>query len=183
MNEKTVELRTEHLLPRPFRLEDIDDVFEYATDGEWARYMPTAPQSYTHRDAEEFLVGAILTPWKTNPIFSIVLDSKVIGGISVRVDVQNETVELGYSIGRSYWGQGLMPEASETVVDWAFEELVLAKVHARADLSNIGSQRVMEKLGMARKGVLRSHGKRNGERIDYVYYDLLREEWEERGRR
>jgi len=93
------------------------------------------------------------------PDFSIVLDSKVIGGISGRVDVQNETGELGYSIGRSYWGQGLMPEASETVVDWAFEELVLAKVLAGADLRNIGSQRVMEKLGMTREGVLRSHGK------------------------
>ena len=93
------------------------------------------------------------------PDFSIVLDSKVIGGISGRVDVQNETGELGYSIGRSYWGQGLMPEASETVVDWAFEELVLAKVLAGADLRNIGSQRVMEKLGMTREGVLRSYGK------------------------
>ena len=178
--DKTVELKTERLLLRPFRLEDVDGVFEYAADEEWARYMPTVPQQYTRRDAEEFLAGAVLAPWETNPIFAIVLDSTVIGGISVRVDVQNETGELGYAIGRPYWGQGLMPEAGTAVVDWAFEEFVLAKVHARADLRNVGSQHVMEKLGMTREGVLRSHSKRRGKRVDYVYYGLLREEWEEK---
>ena len=175
-----VELTTQRLLLRPFRLGDVEDVFEYADDPELARYFPTIPIPYVRRDAEEFLAEAVLAPWETQPIFAIELDSKVIGGVSVKIDVQNETGELGYAIGRSHWGQGLVPEAGTAVVDWVFQEFGLAKVHARADLRNVGSQRVMEKVGMTREGVLRSHEKRRGVRVDYVYYGLLREEWEER---
>ena len=177
--DKTVELKTERLLLRPFKLSDVEDVFEYADDAEFAKYFPTIPVPYVRRDAEEFLAGAVLAPWETQPIFAIELDSKIIGGISVKVDVRNETGELGYAIGRPYWGQGLVPEAGVAVVDWVFEEFALAKVHARADLRNVGSQRVMEKLGMTREGVLRSQSKRRGVRVDYVYYGLLREEWQE----
>ena len=71
-----------------------------------------------------------------------------------------------------------MPEAAGAVIDWAFDELALEKVHAKADLRNVRSQRVMERLGMTREGVLRGHTRGRGERIDDVYYGLLRDEWE-----
>ena len=122
----------------------------------------------------------MLAPWETNPIFAVVLDSTVIGGINVRVNVRDETAELGYSIGRPYWGKGLMPEAAEAVIDWAFEEYSLAKVAALADLRNDRSWRVMEKLGMKREGVLRSQVKGRDGRVDNVCYGLLREEWKQR---
>ena len=83
--------------------------------------------------------------------------------------MQHETAELGF------WGQGLVPEAARAVVEWGFKERALAKVFARADARNTNSQRVMEKLGMTREGLLRSHVKGRGERID-VYYGVLRDE-------
>ena len=175
-----VELRTKRLVLRPLRLEDVDDVFAYAADREWARYLPEVPHPYVRRHAEEFVARTVLTSWETNPTFAIVLDSRVIGGINLRVDVQNETGEIGYSIGRRYWGQGLMTETAQAVVDWAFAEIALEKVFAKADLRNVGSQRVMKKLGMKREGVLRSHTKVPEERTDEVYYGILRQEWERR---
>ena len=174
------ELNTERLLLRPFRIDDVDDVLAYAADPEWARFLPPVPLDYTRRHAEEFIARAVLAPWETNPIFAVVLASTVIGGINVRVNVQDETAELGYSIGRPYWGKGLMPEAAEAVIDWAFEEYSLAKVAALAELRNERSWRVMEKLGMKREGVLRSDAKGRDGRVDNVYYGLLREEWKQR---
>ena len=86
---------------------------------------------------------------------------------------------LGYGIGALHWGRGLASEAVAAVIDWAFDQYGLAKTHARPDVRNVGSQRVMEKVGMTREGVLRSHAKRRGVRVDYVYYGLLCQEWKE----
>ncbi|MYL06055.1 MAG: GNAT family N-acetyltransferase [Gemmatimonadales bacterium] len=85
---------------------------------------------------------------------------------------------MGYSLARKHWGRGLTAEAARAVVDWGFRERGLAKVYAYADARNAQSLRVMEKLGMTREGTLRSHRTLRGERVDDVYYGLLRVEWE-----
>ena len=64
-------------------------------------------------------------------------------------------------------------------VDWAFREHELSKVYATANLRNVRSHRVMEKLGMTREGAMRPHVKVRGERVDEVHYGVLREEWQE----
>ena len=64
-------------------------------------------------------------------------------------------------------------------MDWGFREFALHKVFARADLRNVASWRVMEKLGMAREGVLRSHTRLRDEYFDDVYYGILRDEWQQ----
>jgi len=71
-----------------------------------------------------------------------------------------------------------MPEAAKAVIQWGFGERGLAKIWAKADPRNRRSWRVMEKLGMTREGLLRGHLKVRGERVDDVYYGILREEWE-----
>lgn len=179
MTEK-IELKTERLLLRPFRLGDVDDVFEYARDPEWAKYLLLRiPQPYSREDAEEFLAGAVLTSWDTNPLFAIMLDSTVIGGINLRIRPADEIAGLGYGIARTHWGKGLVPEAALAVIGWGFKQYGLTKIYATADPRNKRSHRVMEKLGMTREGVLRSHRKGREARVDEVYYGLLREEWEE----
>ena len=57
------ELRTEHLLLRPFELADVDDVFEYAADTEWAKYLDKVPQPFTRRDAEVRVARNVLESW------------------------------------------------------------------------------------------------------------------------
>lgn len=178
MTEPT-ELRTERLLLRPFKLEDVDDVYVYAKDPEWAQYLLLPiPQPYTRRNAEEFVARQVLADWSTNPDFAIVLKSVVVGGINLRIDGTHDTAGLGYGLARAHWGKGLVAEAAKAVIDWGFAEYGLAKIYARADLRNQRSTKVMEKVSMTREGVLRSHRKGRGERIDEVYYGLLRQEWE-----
>jgi ribosomal-protein-alanine N-acetyltransferase len=172
------ELRTERLLLRPFRFEDLEDVLGYAADEEWSRYLFAIPQPYTRRNGREFVARAVLTDWEREPMFAIVLDGKVIGGVNLRVDKAHELAELGYSIAREHWGKGLVAEAGRALIGWAFPAYDLRKIFARADANNRGSWRVMEKLGMTREGLLREHRLVRGERGDEVIYGLLREEWE-----
>ena len=178
MSVERIELKTERLLLRPFRLEDVNDVFEFARDPEWARFLPsTVPQPYARKDAEAFVARSVLTDWETNPHWAIVLEGKVIGSIRLRIENSDQRGWLGYAIGKFHWGKGIMPEAVQVVVDWGFSERCLAKMYSWADACNTRSWRVMEKVGMTREGLLRSHTKGRDRRRDDVYYGLLRGEW------
>ena len=173
-----VRMQTERLLLRPFELQDVDDIYAYASDPEFGQYLPS-PRPYTYSDAAKFVAQQVLWEWTIRPHFAIVLDGRVIGGTGLRVSERDQIGELGYAIARIHWGQGITTEASRAVMDWGFRTLALHKVFARADLRNEASWRVMEKLGMTREGVLRSHTRLRDEHFDDVYYGILRDEWQQ----
>ena len=175
-------MATPRLVLRPFSPTDVDDVFEYAKDPEWAKYLPEVPQPYSRRDAEEFIADRMLASPDKQVSWAIVLDGTGIGGIILAVDAQHETGEIDYALAKTHWGQGFMPEAAGAVVDWGFRRRGLHKISSHPDIRNRRSWRVLEKMGMVREGVSRSHRKdpRPGyPRIEVVSYGLLREEWEQ----
>lgn len=169
-------LRTKRLLLRPFELEDAEDVFAYANDPDWSRFL-NVPSPYTLQDALTFVDRNISIDWQEEPVFAIRYDSTVIGAIGFHINSPNSRAMLGYAIARAYWNQGLMTEAAAAVVDWGFGQLGLAKIWSFADVENVGSWRVMEKIRMTREGTLRSHGVLRGVRQDFHYYGILRREW------
>ncbi|MDE2902576.1 MAG: GNAT family protein [Chloroflexota bacterium] len=171
-----VTLRTARLLLRPFEITDVDDVRAYAADPDVSRFRPL-PDPYTRNDALEFVKRQIQTDWSTDAEFAIVFGHRVVGGLSLHVSPEHERAELGYLLGRRWWGQGLATEAARAVVDWGFQRFNLYKVYARAHVDNSRSWRVMEKLGMSREGVLRGHWKMREEHVDLVYYAVFRDEW------
>ena len=170
---KPTELNTERLLLRPFRLSDIDDVLDYASDPDWAAFYP---RPYDRGSTEYMVAQAVLSSWDKKAEFAIVFEGRVIGLVELTVDPKNQTAELGYDIARNMWGQGLAVEAAVAVCDWGFREYGLARVYARADQRNSRSLRVMEKLGMTREGIHRS-SEVWGDRVDEVSYAVLRDEW------
>ena len=171
-------IETARLRLRPFRLQDVDDVLIYASDPEWARYLPV-PQPYTKTDAEQFIAGQVLLDRAVHPAWAIEHAGAAIGGINIRFHFDHHVGEMGYSIARSYWGQGLATEAARAVMAAAFAAYAsLNRLRAMADARNIASLRVMEKLGMVREGVLRQNRLMRGELIDEVWCGVLRPEWE-----
>lgn len=141
-------LGTRNLLLRPFEAGDVNDCLEYRNDPEFARYLPHIPQPFTRSDAEAFVRQNMTEPFDRSPTFAVVLAGRVIGTINLEIDADIGVAMLGYAIGRSYWGRGLATEAAEAVLAWAFDVLNLGTVWASTSLGNIGSQRVLEKLGM-----------------------------------
>ena len=173
-----VELKTERLLLRPFRLEDVDDVFEYAKDLDWGQYEREGSRGFTSQDAEQEVARAVLASWRTKPTFAIVLDSKVIGEVILGIDPDAKIAEISYGLGRLHWGKGLASEAAGSVIDWGFDEHGLAKIWALTDLDNKRSRRVLEKVAMTCEGAVRRARRGVDGWVDAVYYGLLREEWE-----
>ena len=108
----------------------------------------------------------------------MVLEGHVVGRVGLRIDRRGERGELGYALAEQHWGKGLTLEAARAAAGWGFERYGVHKVIAHAALDNRQSWRVMEKLGMTREGLKRSHSKIGGEFVDYVDYGVLREEWE-----
>jgi ribosomal-protein-alanine N-acetyltransferase len=181
--DRPIKLTTERLLLRPFTMDDVEDVLEYTNDPVWARYQINIPPvPYTRKDAET-LVAMFSDPPKWEgilQIFAITLKGKVIGEIVLNQrdeDRKNEQTELAYSLSRQHWGKGLMTEAARAVMNWAFQTYSFNRMYAYCDPRNIGSWRVLEKLGMKREGQLRSHLKWNGEFRDQLYYGILHAEW------
>ena len=171
-------IQTDRLILRLFSLVDVEDVLSYASDPEWARFLPV-PQPYTRADAEKFVAGQVLQDRKTRASWAIEHAGSVIGGIGIRFDFDNRVGEMGYSIARRFWGKGLTTEAAGAVIDEAFSAYPdLNRIRASADERNVGSLRVMEKLGMVREGVLRQDIYLRGEFRNMVWCGLLRDEWE-----
>lgn len=172
-------VETKRLLLRPFGLGDVDDVFAYARDPEWSRYLRALPRPYEREHAEQFIARQLLSDRVTHPSWAITLEGTVIGGVNLRFNFEHRSAEMGYSVARSHWKKGICTEAARAVIDAAFsthEEL--NRVHARADADNLGSQRVMEKIGMVKEGVLRLNRVERGEAFDEAWFAILRREWE-----
>ena len=83
---------------------------------------------------------------------------------------------LGYELAQAAWGQGLMQEALECVLDWGFEHMALNRVEAQVAPQNTASIKRLEALGFVREGLLRQAGFWLGEHRDLLQYALLRAE-------
>ncbi len=112
--------------------------------------------------------------------FAIILQesSKLCGAIGLRIDGENNNAELGYWIGKPYWGQGYCTEAARAVVGYGFEAIGLHRIHSTHFSHNPASGRVMQKIGMCYEGCCRQHILKWGKFVDIVQYGVLRSDWQ-----
>jgi len=137
-------------------IEDAQGIFTtYAQDAEVTRYVSFRP----HRspdDAREFL-RRCAAGWAGDGPFTWMItqraDDRLVGAIDIRP--QDSRVELGYILGRTYWGRGFMTEVVRAVSDSALAQPDVHRVWAVCDVDNRASARVLEKAGMEREGRLR----------------------------
>ena len=169
------ELRTARLLLRQPRPDDVDAYLAIESDPDYLFYG--SRQSVDREGMERGLARIIAAPWHQHPEFAVVFRGQVVGRVVLTVDRENATAALGYGVARTCWGLGIATEAARAGMDYSFQTFVLEKVWARVDPRNVGSVRVLEKLGMQREGLLRSQIVRRGERVDRAYYGILRAEW------
>jgi [ribosomal protein S5]-alanine N-acetyltransferase len=108
-------------------------------------------------------------------------EDRVIGSCWLNItSPELREAELAYQMNRRHWGQGYVTEAARAVLAFGFEELKLHRVWAKCLLENIGSFRVMEKLGMRREGHQRENQWLHGRWWDTLLYAILDHEWRTR---
>jgi RimJ/RimL family protein N-acetyltransferase len=140
-------LETNRLILRSWREDDAEDLYKYASDpdvGPPAGWLP-----HTSVENSREIIRTVLSAPET---YAVCLkdDGKPIGSIGLhRNDLaeKDDEYELGYWIGKSFWGQGLIPEASREMLRHAFEDLGMARIWCGHYDGNIKSRRVQEKLG------------------------------------
>lgn len=91
--------------------------------------------------------------------------------------LEGKVVNLGYFILPRYWGRGIVTEAAEAVIEYAFCETNTIKIETGCIKENIGSERVMQKVGMVKEAELKKHVLLYSCLQDRVEYGLLKEEW------
>lgn len=169
------ELRTARLLLRSPTPDDADAYFELVNSPDVNRFGAGRPLPYA--SVLQLLERIVAAQGERRLELAIALNGPAIGRVMLIVDTVNRIASVGYGLLPAHWGRGFATEATVAVVDYAFEQLGLDKVWARADARNLASVRVLEKVGMQREGLLRQEVLRRGERVDRVYYGLLRDEW------
>ena len=175
-------IETERLILRPFTLEDAQAIFDnWASDPVVTKYLSWPAHgsvSITEMVMQDWVAG-YENPDRYN--WAITLKEKgndPIGNISaVRMYEDTESLEIGYCMGRTWWGGGIMAEALKAVIDFLMAEVGANRVYARHDTANPNSGRVMKKAGMSPEGILRQSGRNNQGIVDLAYYSILRSEW------
>lgn len=171
-------LETERLILRPVTVKDAEDVYEYGSDPETVKYVFNIYKSL------EEAQGRILDYFVKDPLgkFGIELKSshKLIGTIDFRLDTPDLKAEIGYAIGRNYWGNGYVPEAATRLLQLGFEELGLKRINALHCSENLKSGRVMQKIGMQKEGVLHNNSRLKGRTVDDVIYAITDEQWQKK---
>ncbi len=179
-------LRTRRLLLREFRLEDLDALYSYRSHPDWARFLPleVLPRPYTRTHAEADLAEYLAFAPADHPFWAIEHEGVLVGNIDAERedDSGRASALIGWGIARHLWGRGLTTEAATAVVDWCFEAWPVAGVRATTRADNVGSWRVMEKLGMHREARLRRQRNDQDTTGDEVRYGLRRSVWAARSR-
>jgi [ribosomal protein S5]-alanine N-acetyltransferase len=175
-------LRGERVLLRGYELSDAAAIHGYGSDIETTRYV-FFDRLTSIDGAYAFLNGVVADNYRRRQLdYAICLQDspeRVIGGTGALISSDvHKTMQIGYVLDRSYWGQGLVPEAVRLVLDQAFATTDVARVVAPILPDNARSRRVAQKLGMTLDGILRSSLLLRGSRWDNAIYSILRSEWE-----
>jgi RimJ/RimL family protein N-acetyltransferase len=174
-------LETERLVLRAFALSDAPEVRRLVGAREVAATTLAIPHPYTTSMAEEWIERHTERRDSGEALHWAITsreDGALLGAIGLEIEPAHARGELGYWIGVPYWRRGYCTEAGQAVVRHAFGVCGLNRIVAYHFGENIGSGRVMHKLGMTQEGVLRQHVKKWGRYVDLVCYGLLRTEWE-----
>jgi RimJ/RimL family protein N-acetyltransferase len=160
---------------RGWRLSDVPQIVAMCSEPDVIRFT-SVPVPYDTDDARLWLdLHPARLAAGDGAAFAITEggDELPVGSIGVRVMHDQGIAETGYHVVEARRGRGLATAALRLIARWTFAELPVARLQLTTHLDNPGSQRVAEKAGFTREGVLRAWADQRGERPDLVMWSLL----------
>jgi RimJ/RimL family protein N-acetyltransferase len=147
-------IETQRLRLRVPAQADLDRVAAFCADHDVARMTTRMPSPYTRGHAEDFVARCGTQDRSRDNTFAIELDGEGLVGVIGLFSHPNGQVELGYWIGRPYWGQGFATEATRGALDWARHVWNKRYIAAGHFADNDASGRVLIKAGFLYTGVV-----------------------------
>src|SRR4030042_3696784 len=156
-------IKNKRFILRKFRMSDAESIVKHANDKLVARNMERLPHPYTMKDAKIWLrktLGQYKTKKLEGFVFAIEIDGEAVGSIGFHKIVHGHKAEMGYLLGRKYWGRGLMTETVKYASQYALKTFKLRRLQAHTFPRNKASMRVLEKNGFKFEGVLKKDVKK-----------------------
>ncbi len=182
-HQSTKRLETPRLILRRFTADDAEPMFKnWAGDSEVTKHLTWS----AHKNVNEtkvILEQLFLPCYQKQNAYEWAIELKALGEPigSIGVHGQNELIrsgELGYCIGRRFWGQGYTLEALNEVMRFLFLEVNFNRLEALHEVENVSSGRVMQKAGMRFEGIRRQVGPNHrGVLTDCCAYAILKEDY------
>jgi ribosomal-protein-alanine N-acetyltransferase len=157
---ENIRLETERLIIRPYTMEDVTGLYETLNDPEVLKYIPEDPISIQQaNEAIKWLISNYKISIDANFKYSFPIISKdsntYIGWCGIGyLDYDNSKTEIYYTLKSEYWGKGYATEAMKAIVDFTFNQLQIDELVAVVKPENIGSIKVIEKLGFNYKNII-----------------------------
>lgn len=177
----TKRLETERLILRPFVMEDAEAMYRnWACDPEVTKFLSWP--AYKSVDTAHTILADWTQQYKDTTFYQWAIELKElgepIGSISVvNQDDRVDMVEIGFCIGKPWWGQGIMTEAMKAVMAYLFEQVGVQRIEAGHDPNNPASGAVQRKCGLQYEGTFRRRIRSNQGITDVAWYSALKEEW------
>jgi RimJ/RimL family protein N-acetyltransferase len=174
-------VHTARLVLRPFLIEDAPDVARLAGDREIASTTLLIPHPYKLEHAVNWISGHEAAFESGQAIhFAICLRTtdQLLGAVGLVLQPEHDRAEIGYWIGKPFWGNGYATEAAAAATGYAFSALRYNRVFSYHYSRNPASGRVLSKIGMRHDGCQHAHIKKWGVYEDCEFYGILRAEWE-----
>lgn len=176
-------LETKRLTLTRLRGEHASEVFAYASDPEVAKTVTWDPHTSVEA-SQDFIADVNRNLISDRPNHSSLVwaifnkaAGRVIGTMSFHQH-SDLTAQIDYAIGRTFWNKGFTTEASNQVVDWAFNKFeTLQRIQASCLADNEASKMVMLKIGMRSEGIRRSAMRVKGKVIDLAIFAITRTDW------
>jgi [ribosomal protein S5]-alanine N-acetyltransferase len=160
---------------REFRPDDVRSIAHNANNREiWMNLRDSFPHPYSESDAQEWLyLVSSITPC-TN--FALEVEGLAVGGIGLKLqdDIHRRSAELGYWLGKDYWGRGIATEAVRSLTEYSFTHFDLCRIYSLIFSWNPASVKVLEKAGFAYEGRLRKAVQKDGKMTDALLYAIVR---------
>lgn len=174
-----IRLDTPRLVLRLPGEDDLADILAIFSDPDVTRFWSGSP--WSGMDEARAWLARMRRGQAEGTGLLLVLEARdsghVIGDCTVFDIHHTRRAEIGYALGRPFWGQGLMHEALTALVDYAFGPMDLRRLEADIDPANSASRRSLERLGFVREGLLRERWEVEGRLSDSEMFGLLRSAW------
>lgn len=177
-----VELIEGPILIQTLRQEDVSPLYEAARESiaEVSPWLPWCHENYSIEETREFIASRELASqggeWYSFGIFEKD-GGRFLGGVGINfINRVHQMANLGYWVRTSAAGRGVATSATRAVARFGFEQLGLQRIEIVAAVDNIPSQRVAEKAGGVREGVLRKRLLIRGRPVDAVLFSLVPED-------
>ena len=179
LNFGIMEIQRPGYLLREWRATDCTSLARYANNiNIWRNVRDRFPHPYTEEDGR-FFIGNIV-PQSPGYEFAIVIDGEAAGGIGLvrQSDVERLSAEIGYWIGRPFWGQGLIPEAGRELLRYCLENTGAQRVWCSHYAGNEKSKRVIENCGWSIELTCERPALVDDALRPTLFYALTKEKWE-----